>query len=164
MPGQLEDDSQKNAIQPGMLPDFPDSEVSGPLCGGKERPESRPTQRELVRLEIEHPRSEIPDEALRTEIRDEDNQCQTPQPHWQAVNDEIMDELMSQDDREWRTNKWVEKTIQPQDSISIREQEERTDYGEPMIRANHGASDQEAHRKVWKQAQRLTKMASQESH
>ena len=83
-----------------MLLDFPDSKVSRPLYGGEERPESPPTQKELVRLEREHPRSEIPDEALRTEIRDDENQCQTPQPHWQAVIDE--DELMSQDDREWR--------------------------------------------------------------
>ena len=63
---------------------------------------------------------------------------------------------MSQDDREWRINEWVEQTIQPQDSISILEQEEKTDYGEPMMRANHGASDQNACKIVWKHAQGLT--------
>ena len=67
-----------------------------------------------------------------------------------------MEELMSQDDREWRINEWVEQTIQPQDSISIHEQEEKMDYGEPMMRANHGASDQDVCKKVWKHAQRLT--------
>ena len=35
MAGQLEDDGRKNAIQPGVLPDFPDSEVSEPLYGNE---------------------------------------------------------------------------------------------------------------------------------
>ena len=136
-----------------MLPDFAVSEVSRPLYGNREQPESRPEQEESVRLEAEYPRSEIPDEALRTEIKGDDRRVQAPE--WREVEDKVMEEPMSEDDREWRTREWVEQTIQPHDSISINEQEERRNYGEPMIRANHGASDQEACRKVWKHAQRL---------
>merc|ERR1711872_232538 len=172
MPGQLEDDGRKNAIQPGVLPDFPDSEVSEPLYGSElrrdsiQQPASRPSQKQSVRRDEEYPRSEIPDEALRTEIREENNQYQPPQPDWQAVNDEIMDEIS---DREWRTSEWVERTIQTHDSISINEQEERMDYGEPMRneqeeriiydepmrKASYGATEQEARRRVWNHAQRL---------
>ena len=36
------------------------------------------------------------------------------------------------------------------------EQEDKIGYGEPMVRVNHGASYQDARRKVWKHAQRLT--------
>ena len=51
----------------------------------------------------------------------------------------------------WRTTtngKWLERTVQPQDSVSRCGEEE-----EPMVRANHGASDMSTRKQLWKRAQ-----------
>merc|ERR1711888_415836 len=61
--GQTAEELRKLAIQPGMLPDFPDSEVSGPLYQ-LDKPEEV-----SVQPEDQQQADEIPDEALRTEFR-----------------------------------------------------------------------------------------------
>ena len=76
---QPEDDQRLGAVRPGMLPDFPDSEVSGPMYCVDEPQEGQPPKRELVRLTAELPRSEIQDEALRTELRGDDRREKAPQ-------------------------------------------------------------------------------------
>ena len=60
------------------------------------------------------PQSEIPDEALRTEWRGDDHQQQAPQ--WVEVDDEVMEEQMSEEER---VRDWLEHTVQPQDSVSV---------------------------------------------
>ena len=70
--GCPEDDRQHKVIRPGMLPDFPDSEVSKPMYVMDKPQPSQPPDRELVRPIVELPRSELQDEALRTEPRGDD--------------------------------------------------------------------------------------------
>ena len=103
---------------------------------------------------MELPRSELGDEALRTELRSDDRREKAPQ--WLDVEDEVMVECMSEDEQERRVREWVDQTVHLQDSVSIRGQEVETNYGEPMKRANHGASDQPARERMWKQAQQQT--------
>ena len=53
--GQPEDDCRQWAVRPGKLPDFPDSEVSGPMYSVDEPQGSQPPKRESVRLIEEFP-------------------------------------------------------------------------------------------------------------
>ena len=64
-----------------------------------------------------------------------------------------MEEWMSEEEQDGKVIEWLERTIQPQDSVSVHGQELETDHGEPMLCANHGASDQPACERMWKQAQ-----------
>ena len=83
--GQTAEELRKLAIQPGMLPDFPDSEISGPLYQlDKPREVS-------VQPDDDRPRSEVPDEALRTEFKTDKHAPEAPQ--WLPVEDSIMQEV-----------------------------------------------------------------------
>ena len=73
-----------------MLPDFPDSEVSGPLYQ-LDKP-----QEVSVQPDYNQVRSEIPDEALRTEFRAEPHAPDAPQ--WLPVEDSIMRDVEPRDD------------------------------------------------------------------
>ena len=53
-----------------------------------------------------------------------------------------------EDNYKWKVPEWLERTVQPQDSVSRQGGEE-----EPMVRANHGASDMNAMKQLWKRAQ-----------
>ena len=79
-----------------MLPDFPDSKVSGPLyrLEGQEGGEGR--EKESVGPTTELPWTEIQDEALRTRFRDDNHAEKAPQ--WLYVNNTIMEERMSEDE------------------------------------------------------------------
>ena len=44
---------------------------------------------------------------------------------------------------------WLERNVQPQDSVLVQGRQE-----EPMVRANHGASDQGAREMLWRHMQR----------
>ena len=59
-----------------------------------------------------------------------------------------MQDVEPEDDYKWKVPEWLEQTVQPQDSVSRRGEEE-----EPMVRANHGASDMSARKQLWKCAQ-----------
>ena len=65
-----------------------------------------------------------------------------------------MEERMSKEEQDGKVIEWFEQTIQPQDSVSVCGHEVETDHGEPMLHANHGASNQLAHERMWKHAQR----------
>ena len=95
--------------------------------------------------------SELQDEALRTELRGDDRRDEAP--HWLSVEDEVMAEHMSEGEPEEKVRDWLEQTVQPQDSVSMCGQAGEADHGEPMLRANHGASDQPARQRLWKYAQ-----------
>ena len=114
MGGDPEDNQRQWAVKPGMLPDFPDSKVSGPMYQLNEPQEDQPPRKESVWLTRELPQSEIPDEALRTKWRGDDRQQQVPQ--WVEVDDEVMEEQMSEEER---VRDWLEHTVQPQDSVSV---------------------------------------------
>ena len=97
---------------------------------------------------MELPRSELQDDALRTKLRSDDRRAKAPQ--WIGVEDEVMEERMSEDEQDEKVMEWLERSIQPQDSVSVRDQVVETDHGEPMLHANHGASDQPARERMWK--------------
>ena len=141
------DDRRMWAIKPGMLPDFPDSKVSGPLYqpGGLEGGEEQDKESVLPNYAI--PRTEIQDEALRMELR-KDNHAEEA-PRWLEVEDVVMPEAMSEEEYRWKVPDWLERNVQPQDLIPIQDRQE-----EPMIRANHGASDHEARDRLWEQSDR----------
>ena len=89
---EQEDDQRCLQVRPGMLQDFLDSEVSGPLYQVKD-PQAVPAkQRELVWLNYKErtrsPLTEVPDENQR------DEQEREPAPQWLEVEDEVMDEIM----------------------------------------------------------------------
>ena len=65
-----------------------------------------------------------------------------------------MEEQMSEDEQGWKVRDWLDQTVQPQDSVSVCGQMIETHHGETMIRANHGASDQQACERMWQHAQR----------
>ena len=138
-------------MRPGTLPDFPDSEVSKPMYCMGEPQEGQPPEGELVRLTAELPWSEIQDEALRTELRGDG--CPEKAPLWLDVEDEIMEERMREEEQDWIVREWLKQTIQPQDSVSVCDQEVGTDRGEPIMCAKHRASNQLARERMWKHAQ-----------
>ena len=88
--GQTAEELRKLAIQPGMLPDFPDSEVSGPLYQLDE------PQEVSVQPEYQQQEYDIPDEALRTEFRADPHAPDAP--HWLPVEDSIMQEAEPRDE------------------------------------------------------------------
>merc|ERR1712212_388807 len=143
--GQTAEEMRKLAIQPGMLPDFPDSEVSGPLY-------QLPKPQEVsVQPEDQQQEYDIPDEALRTEFRADPHAHDAPQ--WLPVEDSIMQDVEPREEYQWKVPQWLERsdqTVHPEDSASRLENEV-----EPMVRANHGASDGTARKQLWKHAQRL---------
>ena len=91
--GQPTDDCRKWPIRPGMLPDFPDSEVSGPLYqpGSPEGAEGRENESVLPNDAI--PQAEVQDEAYRTEWKEDNDAEEAPQ--WLEVKDVVMPEAMS---------------------------------------------------------------------
>ena len=60
---------------------------------------------------------------------------------------------MSEDEKDWRVRDWLDWSVQPQDSVAIRDQVVKTDHGEPMLHANHDASEQQACERMWSHAQ-----------
>ena len=98
-----------------MLADFPDSEVSAPLyhLGGQGGGEGQ--EEESVRPTMELPRTVIQDEALRTQ----DSHIERA-PKWLEVNDEIMEDPMSEEETDWKLRDWLTKTLQQQDAESMR--------------------------------------------
>ena len=127
-----------------MLPDFPDSKVSGPLYQ-LDKPQEVSVQPEDKQQEYD-----IPDEALRTEFRADPH---APAPQWLPVEDSIMQDVEPRDEYQWKVPEWLERseqTVQPED-LALRLENET----EPMVRANHGASDGTARKQLWKHAQRL---------
>ena len=78
---------------------------------------------------------------------------QEPAPQWLEVEDAVMEERMSEDKADWRVRDWLEKSVRPQDSVSVNEEMEREEPVEPMVWANHGMSDQPACDGMWKHAQ-----------
>ena len=60
---------------------------------------------------------------------------------------------MSEEEQDWRVRDWLDQTIHPQDSVSVCGQEVETECGEPMMHANHGASDQPACKRMLRHAQ-----------
>ena len=58
-------------------------------------------------------------------------------PQWLDVEDEVMEERMSEEEQDGKVLEWLEQSIQPQDSVSVRGQVVETDHGEPMVCANH---------------------------
>ena len=117
-----------------MLPDFPDSKVSAPLYQPEGQGGGEGQDKESVRPTTELPQTEIQDEALRTQFRDDSHIKRAPQ--WLEVADAIMEEHMSEEETDWKVRDWLAKTLQPQDTGSVRGKHE-----EPMVRANHCASD-----------------------
>ena len=110
-------------MRPGLLPDFPDSEVSGPLYQLDE-PEEVSVQPEEQQQECE-----VPDEALRTELRADTHAPDAPQ--WLPVEDVVMQEAEPQDEYRWKVPQWLERsdhTVHPEDSAS-----RRRDEVEPMV-------------------------------
>merc|ERR1711872_258866 len=104
-----------------------------------------------VQPENHQQEDEIPDEALRTEFRADTHAPNAPQ--WQPVEDAVMQEAEPQDEYQWKVPQWLERsdhTVHPEDSASRQENEV-----EPMVQANHGASDGTARKQLWKHAQRL---------
>ena len=89
-----------------MLPDFPDSEVSEPMYCMDKPQEGQPPERESVRLTVELPWSEIQDKALRTELRGNDHREKVPL--WLDMEDEVMEERMSEEEQDWRVRDWLE--------------------------------------------------------
>ena len=49
----------------------------------------------------------------------------------------------SEEEYRWKVPEWLEQNVQPQDSVSRHDGEE-----EPMVRANHGASDLNARKQL----------------
>ena len=106
-----------------MLPDFPDSKVSGPLYQ-LDKP-----QEVSVQPEDKQQRSEIPDEALRTKFRADPHAPDAPQ--WLPVEDSIMRDVEPRDEYQWKVPEWLEQTeqtVQPEDLASRLENET-----EPMV-------------------------------
>ena len=58
---------------------------------------------------------------------------------------------MSKDAAEWRVKEWLEESVRPQDSVSVREEPI-----ESMVQANHGALDHPTCDRMWRHAQRQT--------
>ena len=137
---QTAEELRELAIQPGMLPDFPDSEVSGPLYQLDEPKEVS------VQPNDEIPQTEVQDKGRRTEFKK--NSHAQEGPHWLPVEDTVMQDVEPRDQYQWKVPAWLAQNVQPQDSVSRHGDEE-----EPMIRANHGASDQNARKQLWKRAQ-----------
>ena len=151
MGGELVDDQRQWKVRPGMLPDFTDREVSGPLYWLEEQQEDPAEKRELVWQRTFSPLTEVPDEALRTDVKN--NNQEEPTPQWLEVEDELMEERMSEDEAEWRVRDWLSHTKRTQDSVSVCEEMGGEEPGEPMIWDNHGASDQSVCDRMWKHAQ-----------
>ena len=84
-----EDDQELWKVRPGLLQDFPDSEVSAPLGQTEEHEDDEERIPELVQLTT---RLEVEDEALRTKIRSESPKGAAPA--WHECEDAIMDEVM----------------------------------------------------------------------
>ena len=84
-------------------------------------------------------------------MRDNDHREKAPQ--WLEVEVELMEERMSEDEQDGKVIEWLEQSIQPQNSVSVPNQVVETDHGEPMLWANHGASNQPARERMWKHAQ-----------
>ena len=108
-------------MRPGLLPDFPDSEVTAPLGQPADYEEGEERREESVRP-IEQ--LEVEDEALRTKFRHEISK--TAGPEWQECEDAIMGETRSENSHE-KVREWLDQ--------------QNSDHVEPMNRANHGASD-----------------------
>ena len=132
--GHHEDDQQQWAVRPGMLPDFPDSEVSAPLGQAEDQGEGEERAPESVRPTT---RSVVEDEAMRTKFRS--NSPTGRAPAWLEVEDAVLEEPMSEEETDWKVREWLSRTTQQQDAESI-----RGNHTEPMTRANHGASYQPA--------------------
>ena len=107
--GQPEDEKQQWAVRPGMLPDFPDSEVSAPLYQPEGQGGEEGQEKESVRPTTELPRTEIQDEALRTQFKDDSHTERAPQ--WLEVNDAIMEEQISEEETNWKVRDWLAKTL-----------------------------------------------------
>ena len=60
---------------------------------------------------------------------------------------------MSEDEADWRIRDWLFWSVQPQDSVSVHDKVVEEDPEEPMIRANHGVSDQHTCERMWRHAQ-----------
>ena len=60
----------------------------------------------------------------------------------------VMQEVVPKDEYRWKVPEWLDQNVQPQDSVSRYEGGE-----EPMVRANHSASDLNARKQLWKRAQ-----------
>ena len=108
--GKDEGEQELWKIRPGLLPDFPDSEVSAPLYQADEHEEEERRNEVERRLE-ESVRStrrlEVEDEALRTKFKD--NTHKEEGPVWQECEDEIMDDVMSigEDNSIGRVEDWL---------------------------------------------------------
>ena len=83
-----------------------------------------------------------------------DDNCLERAPQWLEVDDKVMEDRMSEDEKDWRVQDWLDWSVQLQDSMSMRDQVVGTDRGEPMLCANHSASDQPAHERMWRHAQK----------
>ena len=146
--GKDEGEQELWRIRPGLLPDFPDSEVSVPLHQAAEHEDEERRIEEERRLE-ESVRStrrlEVEDEALRTKFKD--NTPKGEGPVWQECEDAIMDDAMSMSNNDsiGRVEEWLTQQ---------HEQSNNDNYEEPMERGNHGASDQTAKERLWRLAQR----------
>ena len=140
--GREDEDQEIWKVRPGLLPDFPDSEVSSPLdqLAGHEGEQDR--REESVRLTEQ---LEVDDEALRTKIRHEIPK--TAGPAWQECEDAIMYEAMSEDEGHEKVREWLDQQS---------ENPPGGNHAEPMSRANHGASDKLAREQLWRLAQRRT--------
>ena len=149
--GQPEDDQRQWMIRTGMLPDFPDSEVSRPQHKWEEWQREEPAEREeWVRPRRKSP-LEVPDEALRMNIRT--NNGEEPAPQWLEVEDEMIVEKMSEDETDWRIRDWLSRSVQLQDTVLVHDQVVEEDLDEPMMHANHCASDKQARERMWRHAQ-----------
>ena len=96
--GQTIEKLRQLTIQPGRLPDFPDSEVSGPLYQLKKPKIS-------VHPNDERPQTEVQDEALRREFREESHALKAPR--WIQVEDAMMQDVEPEDDYKWKVTEWL---------------------------------------------------------
>ena len=99
--GHEDEDQEIWKVRPGLLPDFPDSEVSSPLdqLAGHEGEEDRREESVWLTEQLE-----VEDEALRTKIRDEIPKAAGPA--WRECEDAIMDEVMSEVEVHGKVREW----------------------------------------------------------